>query len=233
MAVATPMPTPMPRQRWRRSDRVRDYWRDPDQQSGFIGGNYSRALGEFELPDGTPMRERSAFDVALGGLIRPRVYLQLKYHREVWEASPVALWSIGRVELMYGLDLLALPPSWRVRPALMAMVGFGFGRINLISGPIDPQAPSGQMPVGEKRGLGIGGVFAGEFAIHLRVTEGFDIAPYGGVMIPAYIYNRGLLGPEQHIDGEHAFGRAWRWLVGIKLGWTSDRRRRGNWLVRP
>ena len=70
----------------------------------------------------------------------------------------------------------------------------------------------------EKRALGVGGLFGGEFAVHLRITKKFEIAPYGGVMIPAYTYSNDFLAAERRIDGERGFGRAWRWHAGLKIG---------------
>ncbi len=217
----TPEPTPEPRQRGRLASQVKDYWQDGvGKPYIFVGGNYSRALGDFKLPGGTPLTDKNGLDVAIGGLMHPRIYVQVMFHREVWEVPKVEELLVRRLEFLYGLDLLALPPTWRIRPALMAMIGFGFGfgRAESLVGATDGMTPTPVLPVPEKRALGIGGVIGGEFAIHLRITKKFEIAPYAGVLIPAYTYSNDFLAAERRIDGERGFGRALRWHAGIKIG---------------
>lgn len=221
----TPEPTPEPRPprpRGRLASEIKDYWRSGVRKPYvFVGGNYSRAFGSYKLQGGTPLKDINGFDVAVGALVHPRAYFQLMFHREVWEVPDVAELLVRRLEFVYGLDLLALPPEWRIRPALMAMVGFGlgFGRVDSLAGSgSDPAVPVPVLPVAEKRAIGVGGLFGGDFAVHIRITDGFEIAPYGGIMIPAYTYTNDFPAADRRIDGERGFGRAWRWHVGLKIG---------------
>ena len=215
-----PKPRREPRPRGRLAGQVKDYWRSGvGKPYVFIGGDYSRALGKFKLPGGTPLSDKNGLDVAIGGLLHPRIYIQVMFHREVWEVPKVQELLVRRLEFIYGLDLLALPPDWRIRPSLMALLGFGlgFGRVDSLAGASDPVL-SPALPVSEKRAIGVGGMLGGEFALHLRITKKFEIAPYGGVMIPAYTYSNDFLAAERRIDGERGFGRALRWHAGIKIG---------------
>jgi len=218
----TPEPEPEPRRSGRLGSDIKDYWRSGVRKPFiFIGGDYSRALGKFKLPGGTALGDKNGFDVALGMLVHPRAYFQVMFHREVWQVPKVQEILVRRLEFMYGLDLLALPPKWRVRPALMALIGFGFGfgRVDsLASTTPDPLDPMPVMPVEESKAVGIGGLVGGDFAVHIRVTEGFEIAPYAGLIVPAYSYTNDFLAADRNIDGERGFGRALRWHAGLKIG---------------
>lgn len=219
----TPEPPPKPaREPGRLGRDVREHWRSGSLRKPyvFLGGAYSKALGSFKLPGGTPLREKNAFDIAVGAMLHPRAYFQLMFHREVWQVPDVQEVLVRRFELIYGLDVLALPPKWRVRPALMALLGFGlgFGRIDSLVGTPDPLSPQPQPQVEERKGLGIGGVFGGEFALHVRVTRKFEFAPYAGILAPAYTYTNDFPAADRNIEGERGFGRAWRWNVGLKIG---------------
>ncbi len=217
-----PEPTPEPRPRGRLGSDIKDHWRSGIRKPYiFIGGDYSRAFGKFKLPGGTALDDKNGFDVALGMLVHPRAYFQFMFHREVWQVPKVQEILVRRIEFIYGLDLLALPPKWRVRPALMALIGFGlgFGRVDsLASSTPDPLDPMPVTPVEESKAIGIGGLVGGDFAVHIRVTEGFEIAPYAGLIVPAYSYTNDFLAADRNIDGERGFGRAIRWHVGLKLG---------------
>lgn len=217
-AVPEPPPEP-PRSRSRLGDDVRDYWKSGSLRKPyvFVGGAYSRAIGSFVLPGGTPLDDKNAFDIAVGALMHPRIYFQLMFHREAWQVPKQQEVLVRRLELIFGVDLLALPPKWRVRPALLALFGFGlgFGRSESLLGSSDP-APS--RPIDERKGIGIGGVFGGEFAVHLRVTKKFEIAPFAGILAPAYTYTQDFPAADRRIEGERGFGRAWRWSVGLKIG---------------
>jgi len=217
--VVTPEP---PREPGRLGSDVRSYWRSGSLRKPyvFLGGAYSKALGSFKLPGGTPLAEKNAFDIAVGALLHPRAYFQLMFHREVWQVPSVQEVLVRRFELIYGLDVLALPPKWRVRPALMALLGFGlgFGRVDSLVGTPDPMNPQPLPQVEERKGLGIGGVFGGEFALHVRVTRKFEFAPYAGIIVPAYTYTKDFPAADRNIEGERGFGRAWRWNVGLKIG---------------
>jgi hypothetical protein len=68
------------------------------------------------------------------------------------------------------------------------------------------------------RGVGIGGIFGGDFAVHIRVAPKFEIAPYAGITVPAYTYTNDFPAAERVIEGERGFGRAWRWHAGLKIG---------------
>ena len=57
--------------------------------------------------------------------------------------------------------------------------------------------------------------------MHIRVTRNLEFAPYAGILIPAYHYGNDFLAGERHIDGERGFGRAWRWHVGLKIGFGT------------
>ncbi|MBL9102461.1 MAG: hypothetical protein JNL82_15985 [Myxococcales bacterium] len=221
-----PAPTPEPepaRPRGRLAEEVREYWRrgvrDP---YFFIGGDYSRSLGTYKLAGGLPLREKNAFDISLGALVHPRVYFQVMFHREVWQVPAVEELLVRRLEFIYGLDLLALPPTWRVRPALLGLVGFGlgFGRVDSLagSGMTDPLNPVPAPTVTEGRALGVGGIVGGEFAIHFRVAKKFELAPFAGITVPAYTYTKDFPAGDRRIDGERGFGRAPRWHVGLKIG---------------
>jgi hypothetical protein len=230
MAIVEPQPQPQPepppeprpqRERGRLAREVRDYWRGGvDKPYVYIGGNYSRAFGSYKLPGGTPIKDINGFDISVGALVHPRAYFQVMFHREVWQVPDIEELLVRRLEFVYGLDLLALPPSWRIRPALMALLGFGlgFGRVDSLQGSSDPLVPVPVLPVTERRAIGVGGLFGGDFAVHIRITEKFEIAPYGGVMIPAYTYTNDFPAADRRIDGERGFGRAWRWHVGLRIG---------------
>lgn len=227
MAVATeppavtppPEPPPEPRSRGRLASQIKDYWRSGISKPYiFLGGNYSRSLGKFVLPGGTPLTDKNGFDIAIGGLVHPRAYFQVMFHREVWEVPEVEEILVRRFEFMYGLDILALPPDWRVRPALMVLLGFGlgFGKTASLVGTTNGPAPV--LPVAEGKAIGVGGVIGGDFALHIRVTKKFEIAPYGGLLVPAYTYTNDFLAADRRIEGERGFGRALRWHAGIKIG---------------
>lgn len=221
-------PEPERRRRPRRSsgalaNDIKDYWRSGvGRPYVFVGGNYSQAIGTFSLPGGQKLSEKNAFDIAFGFLVHPRIYFQVMFHRDVWQVPQVQELLVRRLEFIYGLDLLALPPYWRVRPALMALVGFGFGfgRTDALGGTpmYDPLMPMPVPMVEEKRGVGIGGVIGGDFALHIRVAPKFELAPYAGITMPAYTYSNDFPAAERLIDGERGFGRAWRWHVGLKFG---------------
>ncbi|MBZ5709705.1 hypothetical protein [Nannocystis pusilla] len=223
----TPEPEPEPEPRRRSSGRlageIKDYWRSGVSKPYiFVGGAYSRAIGSYTLPGGLKLSEKNAFDISLGFLLHPRVYFQVMFHRDVWQVPKVEEVLVRRLEFIYGLDLLALPPDWRVRPALMALLGFGFGfgRIDSLVGTPDPNEPM-PMPlpqVDEGRGIGIGGIIGADFALHIRVTRKFELAPYAGITMPAYAYTNDFPAAERHIEGERGFGRAWRWHAGLKIG---------------
>jgi hypothetical protein len=219
--VAPPEPTPEPRRSGRLAGEVKEYWRRGlSKPYIFVGGDYSRAFGSYKLAGGLPLDERNAFDVSLGALLHPRAYFQFRFHREVWEVPKVQEILVRRLEIIYGLDLLALPPDWRVRPALMALLGFGFGfgRNESLVGAPDPMMPQPAPTVEASKGIGIGGVFGGDFALHIRVANKFEIAPFAGVTAGAYTYSNDFPAAERRIDGERGFGRAWRWHAGLKLG---------------
>lgn len=224
--VAAPEPAPAPEpspppSRSRLGDDIKDYWkRGLSKPYIFVGGAYSRAFGTYKLPGGTPLGQKNAFDIAVGALLHPRAYFQLHFHREVWQVPMQQEVLVRRLEFIYGLDLLALPPSWRVRPALMALIGFGlgFGRTESLAGTPDPLDPVPVQPVEERKGIGIGGVFGGDFAVHIRVTPKFELAPYAGVTVPAYTYTNDFPAADRNIEGERGFGRAWRWHAGLKIG---------------
>lgn len=202
---------------------IKDYWRSGvGKPYAFVGGNYSQALGKYTIPVGQKLTEKNAFDIAVGFLMHPRIYFQVMFHREAWQVPKVQEVLVRRLEFIYGLDLLALPPTWRVRPALMALVGFGFGfgRIDALEGTpsSDPLVPVPTPTVEEKRGIGIGGIIGGDFALHIRVAPKFELAPYAGITMPAYTYTNDFPAAERLIEGERGFGRAWRWHVGLKIG---------------
>jgi len=225
---ASPESAPEPRRSGRLAGEIKDYWRSRSNKAYiFVGGDYSKALGNYTLPGGLKLNEKSAFDISVGALIHPRAYVQVMFHRDVWQVPKVEELLVRRVEFIYGFDLLALPPDWRVRPALMVLLGFGlgFGRIDSLVGEPDPNLP---MPVPtptvhEGRAIGIGGLFGGDFALHIRVTRKFELAPYAGITLPAYAYTNDFPAAERHIDGERGFGRAWRWHAGLKIGFEGPR----------
>jgi hypothetical protein len=230
-AMVEPEPAPPPKRSRRPSGRladdVRSYWRSGvDKPYIFVGGDYSKALGSYTLEGGRRLSEKNAFDIAFGFLLHPRIYFQMMFHREVWQVPKVEEVLVRRLEFIYGLDLLALPPHWRIRPALMGLLGLGlgFGRTDALGGTPDPNLP---MPVPapevrEVRGIGIGAVFGGEFALHIRLTRKLELAPYAGITAPAYTYSNDFPAAERHIDGERGFGRAWRWHAGLKIGFGGS-----------
>lgn len=224
----TPEPPPRPkREPGRLASDVREYWRSGIRKPYiFVGGDYSRALGSFKLPGGTALQQKNAFDISLGMLVHPRAYFQIMFHREVWQVPQQQELLVRRLELIYGLDILALPPSWRLRPALMALLGFGVGwgrTESLVSSTPDPLDPMPIAPVEERKGIGIGGVFGGEFALHLRITPKFEIAPFGGITVPGYTYTNDFPAADRRIEGERGFGRAWRWHVGLRIGFEGPK----------
>lgn len=219
----TPEPPPEPRRSGRLGQEIKDYWRRGlSKPYIFVGGDYSKAFGSYKLAGGVPLSERNAFDISIGALLHPRAYFQFRFHREVWEVPKVQEILVRRIEIIYGLDLLALPPDWRVRPALMALLGFGFGfgRTESLVGTPDPMnpPPAPTPTLQEGKGIGIGGVFGGDFALHIRVTKKFEIAPFAGITAGAYTYSNDFPAAERRIDGERGFGRAWRWHAGLKIG---------------
>ncbi|MDC0722070.1 hypothetical protein [Nannocystis bainbridge] len=224
----TPEPAPEPapeRSKGRLAREIKDYWRGGSHKSYvFVGGNYSKAFGDYTL-SGLKLTEKNGFDISIGALLHPRAYVQFTFHRDVWQVPKVEELLVRRVEIIYGFDLLALPPDWRVRPALMALLGFGlgFGRTDSLVGEADPNLPAPLPMVKEGRAIGIGGIFGGDFALHIRVTRGFELAPYAGITLPAYRYSNDFPAAERHIDGERGFGRAWRWHVGLKIGFQGSR----------
>lgn len=222
----TPEPEPEPRRsKGRLAGEIKDYWRSSSPSSYiFVGGNYSKAFGEYSL-SGLKLQEKSAFDISIGALLHPRAYVQFMFHRDVWQVPKVEELLVRRVEFIYGFDVLALPPDWRVRPALMVLLGFGlgFGRRDSLVGEADPNLPVPVPTVNEGRAIGIGGLFGGDFALHIRVTRKFELAPYAGVTLPAYAYTNDFPAAERHIDGERGFGRAWRWHAGLKIGFQGSR----------
>ena len=224
--TVTPEPEPPPkppREPGRLGREVRDYWRSGSLRKPyvFVGGAYSKAFGSsYKLVGGTKLEQKNGFDIAIGALMHPRVYVQFMFHREVWQVPAAQEVLVRRAEVIFGFDLLALPPKWRVRPALLALVGFGlgFGRTESLLGTPDPLDPTPQPQVDERKGLGIGGVVGGEFAVHLRVTRKFELAPFAGILVPAYTYTNDFPAADRNIEGERGFGRAVRWNAGLKIG---------------
>jgi hypothetical protein len=148
--TVTPVPEPTPEPRRSRARAVGSPGRSRSIGARglrkpyiFVGGDYSKALRQYKLPGGLPLASERVRHLGRGAAAPAGVLPVDRFHREVWEVPKVQEVLVRRFELIYGLDVLALPPDWRVRPALMALLGFGFGfgRIDSLVGAPDPLSP--------------------------------------------------------------------------------------------
>ena len=190
---------------------IREYWED-GHESDFVmelGGAYNRPLfpDQFTVAN-VAIEPTLAYDayVAVNG--HPRVNLRVAWHRDDWEVPDDYRIKTRHLDLIYGLDILAMPSWWRVRPVLMGLVGVGVGWTTT-DGIAD--APT----MGDTRKVGVGVLYGGEGGIHFHLTEKFGIGLRGGVTQNRYLFGDDHPAGERTIDGEQGFGRAWRWHAGV------------------
>ncbi|MCA9660477.1 MAG: hypothetical protein KC486_19190, partial [Myxococcales bacterium] len=190
-----------------RSRQIRDYWRSPPKEGiGWVGFYYGGPASRQDI-EGVAVRSRYTLNFDAAVLIRPRIYFGFAYRRSKWrtvDVDPALNLNINRLEVYYGLPLLALPPTWRVRPELYGIAGLGFGwavaRFAYDDGGSDVDAS-----------VGGGAILGAEAALDVRTGEKYGVRLRGGVI-------RGLYSYAQDHLAERRFADSLQWFAGLSVG---------------
>ncbi|MCX4243554.1 CHAT domain-containing tetratricopeptide repeat protein [Paraliomyxa miuraensis] len=193
---------------------LRDYWSERfDDPLTYFHGSYDAPI-EAQQHEGFPATSTRSFGLRMRVFTRPHVFFGLDYGRQPWDAqaSPRQTeLAFNRFEVVLGLDLLALPYEWRVRPGLHPYLGAGLGWGVLKQ--LGEGAVAGDER--ERELMGALGITLGtEGALYFRLGDRLGLALLGGVAKPIYRMRAG--GERLPFDDE--FPRAWRWQAGIGIG---------------
>ncbi|MCB9566838.1 MAG: hypothetical protein H6710_06420 [Myxococcales bacterium] len=190
-----------------RRQQIRDYWRHPPRGGpSWIGFHAGAPIGPRDIA-GVPIRSRYTFGIDVAALPRPRIHIRFAYRRSAWRTvgvDPTLDLGINRLEIYYGLPLIALPWTWRVRPELFALAGVGMGWA----------VSDFKSSNGDRRrdpGIGGGGILGAEAALDVRFSERVDLMLRGGVLRGFYAY------AEDHL-AERSFADAISWYAGAAVG---------------
>ncbi|MEZ4385518.1 MAG: hypothetical protein R3A79_29600 [Nannocystaceae bacterium] len=195
------------RRKGERGREIRDYWRNPPKEgAAWIGLYYGGPVAKQDI-EGVAVRSRYTLGFDAAVLLRPRLYFGFAYRRSKWrtvDVDPALGLNINRLELYYGLPLLALPPSWRLRPELYALAGLGFGwavgRFTYGDGSSESDAS-----------VGGGAILGAEATVDVRTGEKYSLRLRGGVL-------RGLYSYVQDHVAERRFADSLQWFAGMSVG---------------
>ncbi|MEZ4426894.1 MAG: CHAT domain-containing tetratricopeptide repeat protein [Nannocystaceae bacterium] len=189
--------------------RVLDYWKHPPRNPTlYIGGSYSAPI-TLERFEGSEVTQRHGFGVDLLFHVPPRWLLGLSFTRTMWDLAASAARpnpfeaKLAKLELVVGVDVLAMPRDWRVRPAINAWVGGGLAWTRQRE-LIDDAESDGA--------FGLSGTFGADAQLHIRFTKRVDMRLGGGVTKSGYLLSNDT------ITGAAKFPGAWRWMVGGAFG---------------